>query len=123
MILEKLDLWDRVLELPQQLDSPVSPSDFSIGQLRRLAIARALLEDKPFIFLDEPFSDLDQENQASLLQLLRTVATKRGVIIIAHTFDLIEPNDHIIQLNGGPQQWKSLNYLNRLAVKRVWSGY
>lgn len=104
MILEKLDLWDRVLELPQQLDSPVSPSDFSIGQLRRLAIARALLEDKPFIFLDEPFSDLDQENQASLLQLLRTVATKRGVIIIAHTFDLIEPNDHIIQLNGGPQQ-------------------
>lgn len=104
VILEKLDLWDRVLELPQQLDSPVSPSDFSIGQLRRLAIARALLEDKPFIFLDEPFSDLDQENQASLLQLLRTVATKRGVIIIAHTFDLIEPNDHIIQLNGGPQQ-------------------
>ena len=61
---------------------------------------RALLEDKPFIFLDEPFSDIDARSQEILLRVLRREKRKCGIVIIAHTFDLIEKEDVVISLGG-----------------------
>ena len=61
---------------------------------------RARLEDKPFIFLDEPFSDIDDRSQEILLRVLRREKRKRGIVIIAHTFDLIEKEDVVISLGG-----------------------
>lgn len=99
--LSELDMWQRIADLPKGLETKIDDEGmFSGGQIRRISIARALLEDKPFIFLDEPFSDIDAKSQEILLRVLRREKRKRGIVIIAHTFDLIEKEDVVISLGG-----------------------
>ena len=100
-VLSELDMWQRIADLPKGLETKIDDEGmFSGGQIRRISIARALLEDKPFIFLDEPFSDIDAKSQEILLRVLRREKRKRGIVIIAHTFDLIEKEDVVISLGG-----------------------
>lgn len=100
-VLSELDMWQRIADLPKGLETKIDDEGmFSGGQIRRISIARALLEDKPFIFLDEPFSDIDARSQEILLRVLRRERRKRGIVIIAHTFDLIEKEDVVISLGG-----------------------
>ena len=100
-VLSELDMWQRIADLPKGLETKIDDEGmFSGGQIRRISIARALLEDKPFIFLDEPFSDIDAKSQEILLRVLRRERRKRGIVIIAHTFDLIEKEDVVISLGG-----------------------
>ena len=58
------------------------------GQQQRVAIARAILRDAGVILLDEPFSALDQETRADMLQLVRTLATEKARAVIMVTHDL-----------------------------------
>lgn len=58
------------------------------GQQQRVAIARAILRDTGVILLDEPFSALDQETRADMLQLVRTLATEKARAVIMVTHDL-----------------------------------
>ena len=51
-----------------------------------------------FIFLDEPFSDLDIENQKILVTLFQDLKNIMGVVIITHTYDFITKNDNIIEV-------------------------
>lgn len=100
-VLSELDMWQRIADLPKGLETKIDDEGmFSGGQIRRISIAHALLEDKPFIFLDEPFSDIDARSQEILLRVLRRERRKRGIVIIAHTFDLIEKEDVVISLGG-----------------------
>ena len=100
-VLSELDMWQRIADLPKGLETKIDDEGmFSGGQIRRISIARVLLEDKPFIFLDEPFSDIDARSQEILLRVLRREKRKRGIVIIAHTFDLIEKEDVVISLGG-----------------------
>ena len=74
-----------VYELPNGLDSPLGEqgSGLSEGQLQRLAIARALLSERPILLLDEATSALDGETERTLLANLRAM-TDRTVLIITH---------------------------------------
>ncbi|WP_057826120.1 ATP-binding cassette domain-containing protein [Lentilactobacillus sunkii] len=95
----QVQMFDAVNSLPKKLESVVGEdTNFSKGQIRRLAIARALLTHRQYLILDEPFSDIDESNQKSLIQLFRKIAHNHGIIIVSHTFDLIEPNDHVIKV-------------------------
>lgn len=95
----QVQMFDAVNSLPKKLESVVGEdTNFSKGQIRRLAIARALLTHRQYLILDEPFSDIDESNQQSLIQLFRKIAHNHGIIIVSHTFDLIEPNDHVIKV-------------------------
>ncbi|MDF7639880.1 ABC transporter ATP-binding protein [Lactobacillus sp. ESL0791] len=101
-LLEELGLWTRIKELPQGLATQISPeSDFSVGQMRRIAIIRALVQKRPFLFLDEPFSDLDQASQKNVMQVLRKAAVNHGIVIITHTFNMINDADTVIRLQEG----------------------
>ncbi|KJW13685.1 ABC transporter ATP-binding protein [Levilactobacillus spicheri] len=78
-----------------------STESFSPGELRRLAIARALLAKRKLILLDEPFSDIDQKNQKDLMNIFRKMSNEMGLIIITHDFKWITEEDNILSLGGG----------------------
>jgi putative hydroxymethylpyrimidine transport system ATP-binding protein len=60
------------------------PSTLSGGQRQRLALARVLIEDRPFVVLDEPFSALDTATRLMMQDLAARVLGGRSVILITH---------------------------------------
>ena len=61
------------------------PRELSGGELRRMAIARALVCEPDVIFADEPTGDLDDENTALVLDLLRQTANDgAAVLLVTH---------------------------------------
>jgi thiol reductant ABC exporter CydD subunit len=71
----------------------------SAGQRRRVALARALLLDRPVLLLDEPTAGLDGENEERVLATLRArAAAGRVVIIAAHHPQVIATADKVVRL-------------------------
>lgn len=64
-----------------------SVHEFSGGMKRRLAIARILLLDGDFLFLDEPFRGLDDSMRAHIASLLLDHAAGRTLVFITHDED------------------------------------
>lgn len=60
----------------------------SLGQAKRVAIARAVQAGAEILFLDEPFAGLDADGIEHVLDLLRTLVEKRGttLVIVEHVF-------------------------------------
>ena len=86
-----------VYDLPEGLDTTLGEmgSGLSEGQLQRLAIARALLSERPILMLDEATSALDGETERNLLQNLRQM-TDRTLLIITHRPAAIEICDRCL---------------------------
>ena len=74
--------------------------NISGGQRQRIAIARALYKDADLIILDEPFNELDQSSELTLLQHFRHL-TENGkmVILITHHQDSFSFCNKILQLD------------------------
>ncbi|PKA83942.1 iron complex transport system ATP-binding protein [Ulvibacter sp. MAR_2010_11] len=64
--------------------------ELSDGQLQRVYIARALAQDTPCIFLDEPTTHLDLYHRAYILKLLKNLAseTNKTILFSTHEVDL-----------------------------------
>ncbi len=60
------------------------PSELSGGQRQRVALARTLMEDKPIILLDEPFSALDAQTRAAMQDLAVELLDGRTVMVVTH---------------------------------------
>lgn len=73
------------LENPARVLS-LYPFEMSGGMLQRMMIALALLSDAPFIFADEPTTDLDAVAQATVLDLLAGIVHTRkpGLLLVTH---------------------------------------
>jgi phospholipid/cholesterol/gamma-HCH transport system ATP-binding protein len=65
-----------------------APSELSGGMRKRAGLARALVEDRSFLFLDEPTSALDPMTAASIRDLIGEVHRQGGATTIAVTHDL-----------------------------------
>jgi len=76
-------------------------SNFSGGQLQRLAIARAVLGDPAVLLLDEATSALDAESEAAVQQGLEQAMAGRTVLVIAHRLATVQEADRILVLDGG----------------------
>ncbi|MEX0286259.1 MAG: ABC transporter ATP-binding protein [Paracoccaceae bacterium] len=60
------------------------PTQLSGGQRQRVALARTLMEDKPVILLDEPFSALDARTRAEMQELAVELLAGRTVLVGTH---------------------------------------
>lgn len=75
------------------------PAELSGGMKRRLALARALAKKCDLLILDEPFTGMDEQLKADLLELIRQEAEWRLVILVSHDReDLAALTDRIIYL-------------------------
>ena len=62
-----------------------APTELSGGELRRMAIARALLMDPAIVIADEPTAGLDSANATTVLTLLRDAADRgTAVLVVSH---------------------------------------
>ena len=89
--------------LPQGYASRIEErgSNFSGGQLQRLAIARAVLGNPAVLLLDEATSALDAEAEEAVQRGLEQAMAGRTVLVIAHRLATVQGADRILVLDGG----------------------
>lgn len=71
------------------------------GELRRLAIARALLHDAPLMLLDEPTEGLDATTESQILDLLSEVMHEKTVLMVTHRLHGLARFNQIIVMDNG----------------------
>lgn len=71
------------------------------GELRRLAVARALLHDAPLLLLDEPTEGLDATTESQILDLLERVTEGKTVLMVTHRLRGLSRFDRIIVMDNG----------------------
>ncbi len=84
---EKVDLGrrDRLIERMRLQDHMAKkPAELSGGQRQRVALARTLMEDRPIVLLDEPFSALDARTRADMQDLAAEALQGRTVLLVTH---------------------------------------
>jgi putative ABC transport system ATP-binding protein len=92
-VLEQVGLSHRVSHLPSQLSG---------GEQQRVCIARALVNQPPVIFADEPTGNLDEENEQRILALLNQLHQQgRTIVMVTHNPELGRVADRIIRLQHG----------------------
>ena len=101
---EKRDKAVRMLEkvgLADKLDH--FPSELSIGQRQRVAIARNLIIDPAVIVADEPTGGLDSETADSIIELMvePVRAGKTSLIVASHGNFPLSAADRVLRLSGG----------------------
>ncbi|MEW5424698.1 ABC transporter ATP-binding protein [Amorphus sp. 3PC139-8] len=71
------------------------------GQAQRLNMARAIIRDAPILLLDEVTSALDADNEQLIKDYVRSQASKKTIIVIAHRLSTVKEADRIALVDGG----------------------
>jgi len=88
-------------DLPQDLDTDLGKggeagSAASGGQIRRIAVARALIRKPSIIVADEPTADLDSASASAVMEALRSAQSEGAIVIcITHDKSVIGENDRV----------------------------
>lgn len=79
------------------------PEEISGGEKQRVAIARALLIKPKVILADEPTGNLDSENSAIVIKMLRKCVDEYGstVVMVTHDYDMAKNADRIYEMSDG----------------------
>ncbi|MDY0899888.1 heme ABC transporter ATP-binding protein/permease CydC [Pantoea agglomerans] len=93
----------RLLESPEELNAWMGEGGrpLSGGELRRLALARALLHDGDLWLLDEPTEGLDATTEQHILTLLQRLTAGKTVIMVTHRLSGLEQMDRICVMDNG----------------------
>lgn len=102
-ILEKVHLKDKVLNLPEKLETRVGERGLKLsgGERQRLAFARAIAQNKNVVILDEPVSALDNIVEKSLMNQIIEINKDNTMIIIAHRLNFVKSIDKIVVMRDG----------------------
>ncbi|MBQ4031066.1 MAG: ABC transporter ATP-binding protein [Bacilli bacterium] len=88
--------------LPNGMDATVSDNDaISQGQKQLITIARGMIEDAPFLILDEATSNVDTRTEELVQKAMDKLTEGRTSFIIAHRLSTIKNADLILVMNEG----------------------
>jgi ATP-binding cassette, subfamily C, bacterial CydCD len=73
-------------------------SGLSTGQVRRVALARAVLADRSLLLLDEPTEGVDPGTEAAILAALHGIALGRTTLLVSHRAEVLAACDRIVDL-------------------------
>ncbi|MFI8189539.1 ABC transporter ATP-binding protein [Streptomyces sp. NPDC085946] len=92
-----------VTALPEGYDTVIAPGTAALsgGQLKRIALARAMLRDTPVLVLDEPTAGLDSVAARQVLQPLRRLAAGRTTLLVTHDLGLAAEADRVLVVADG----------------------
>lgn len=92
-----------ILSLPEGYETRVGAlgDNLSTGEKQRLGLARALLRGSALILLDEPTSNVDSINEGIILQALRRLRNKKGIILVSHRESTMAIADRVYGVKNG----------------------
>ena len=101
-VCETVGLSHFIKTLPNGYNTEVSDNDnLSAGQKQLLTIARAMLQDAPFLILDEATSNVDTRTEELVQKAMDKLTEGRTSFIIAHRLSTIKNADLILVMKNG----------------------
>jgi len=96
--LRRVALEERVRALPGGLSEPVGEdgATLSAGERARLALARVVLAERPWVLLDEPTAHLDDLTEQIIADTVVELGRTSGVIVVTHRPALVEVADQVL---------------------------
>jgi putative ABC transport system ATP-binding protein len=91
--LERVGLKDKANRLPNQISG---------GEQERVAIARAVVNEPPILFADEPTGNLDSRNSAEVMNLLKRLNSEgQTIVMVTHSRHNADYADRLIEVVDG----------------------
>ena len=93
--LNKTGFSDRMPDMPRGLDTPLYRDfesdgvEISGGEAQKIALARALYKDAPFVILDEPTAALDPVAEYEIYSGFQTLVGSKSAVYISHRLSLL----------------------------------
>ena len=101
-VCDEIDLTHFIKSLPETINTKINESDsISAGQKQLITIARGMLENTPFLILDEATSNVDTRTEELVQKAMDKLTEGRTSFIIAHRLSTIKNADIILVMNDG----------------------
>jgi ATP-binding cassette subfamily C protein CydCD len=100
LALERVGLGELVASLPRGLDEVLGEdgAGLSAGERARLALARAVVAQRPLVLLDEPTAHLDAATEDTIAATITWLAARSAVVVVAHRERLVELADQVVAI-------------------------
>jgi len=88
------------------------PAELSGGMMKREGIARAIVLNPKYLFVDEPNSGLDPQTSGLIDKLIKEITDEYNITTVVNTHDMnsvMEIGDHIIYMYQGHKEWEGNN--------------
>lgn len=100
---------ERAMELLRQIGleefAGEYPVNLSGGEIRRVAIVRAMLNQPKVILADEPTSNLDPENSHKVMQMLKDISRSGTTVVLStHELEYLSYVDRVFKMNRGKME-------------------
>ena len=116
----KANAHNFIQKLPEKYETEITErgSNFSGGQIQRIAIARAILGNPSILLLDEATSALDAESESEVQKGLNSAMKDRTVIVIAHRLATTQEANKIVVFDKGEiiEVGKHIDLINKPGI-------
>jgi len=113
---KKNEIRDRVNEVLERVNlidaNNKYPSEISGGMQKRVAIARAIVNNPKYLFCDEPNSGLDPETSILIDVLIQEITKEYNMTTVINTHDMnsvLQIGEKIVFLKNGIKEWEGTN--------------
>jgi ATP-binding cassette subfamily B protein len=100
-ICESCGLGDFITKVSLDYCVGQNGTKISGGQKQKIALARALLHDRPIVIFDEATSSTDEYSEQQINSLLHTKFIDKTVIVVTHRTNILNEMDQIVELEDG----------------------
>jgi len=88
------------------------PAEISGGMMKRVGIARAIVLNPKYLFVDEPNSGLDPQTSGLIDKLIKEITEEYNITTVVNTHDMnsvMEIGDYILYMYQGNKEWEGSN--------------